>query len=320
MRSFESSASGLLDRPLDADAISEEIRDERTDMESFRGAKFYENDEIDADLEQCHTIGQKIEDERRNYSPEKQASYERGLAAEYTFRHGIAEYGWLAPDVNMIVTSEYDDYVRGIDSIAQIITGPEQFEHLGFAIDFASGAEDVGMKIRRTFDSIDQGFTPSVKYFDSEKTGKLKNFKVPRIVIGASPDTLARLAAYSSEVMNGSGIAESVKQQLREDSFKLVIFGEIEAQLGVFVNRLQKVLKQAQLEKRPEIEQRAKASLSTHQKALATVQRLAEEAEITLDDIRTQMKGDIFAAKMAQALSALSLTPIAFKEKRAPLA
>ncbi len=308
------SPSGSLGRILDAEAIMQETDRARIDMSSFRGAKFYDTDEIDADLHQCQELHQRFEDEREHYTPEKRAQFERGLAAEYTFRHAIEEYGWLADDVNVIVTSEYDDYVGGIDTIAQIIMGAERFEHLGFAIDFATGTDDVGKKIRRTFDSLDQGFTPRVKYFDSEKTGKLKNFKVPRIVIGASPETLERLATYSSEIMSGSGIAEASREEIRRDSFRAVLFGEIQAQLSVFIHRIEKVITQARTEKRADILERATSSLVTHRKALAVIQELAADAGIDLGAIQKHIRGDVFAVSMAQALSLLSQTPITFRK------
>lgn len=316
MKSPEISSNESLGKILNAETIIAETDKARIDMDSFRNAKFYEVDEVDADLQQCQEISDKILSERSNYTPERRAQYERGLAAEYTFRHAIEKYGWLAKEVNVIVTSEYDDFVRGIDSIAQIITGLDKLEHLGFAIDFATGSEDVGNKIRRTFDAIDQGFTPSVKYFESEKTGKLKNFKVPRIVIGSGSETLERLATYSSEIMGGSSASDSAKEAIRNDPFRAVLFGEIEAQLSVFINRLQKVVDQAKREKRDEIEQRAKSSLDIHKKALTVVQELAKEAGITMEMIQKHIRGDLFANKMGQALSILSLTPIEFRAKK----
>jgi hypothetical protein len=316
MKSPESHSTGSLGKILDAETIIKETDKKRINIDSFRGSKFYEVDEIDADLHQCQEIDSRIKSERKNYTPEKRAQYERGLAAEYTFRNAIEKYGWLADQVNLIVTSEYDDFVRGIDSIAQIITGLDKFEHLGFAIDFATGSEDVGNKIRRTFDAIDQGFTPSIKYFESEKTGKLKNFKVPRIVIGSGPETLERLATYSSEVMNSSDAADSAKKSIREDPFRAVLFGEIEAQLSVFINRLQKVVDQAKKEKRDDIEHRANSSLVMHKKALTIVQELAKKAGINMETIQKNIRGDLFAVKMGQALSVLSLTPIEFRGKK----
>lgn len=301
------------EQALDPEKIIEDIESSRIDPNDFRNNSYFDAGDIDADLSHCNTLHGKFEDQKKNYSREQQAQYERGLAAEYALRHAIEEHGWISENIHVIVTSEYDDYVRGIDSVLQIVLGESRYEHLGFAIDFASGTEDVGNKIRRTFDMLDQGYAPSVKYFDSPKTGQLKNFKVPRIIVGGGPENLQRLAAYSAEILNDSGVSESIKETIKNDPFRAILFGEIEAQLSVFIHRIEKVVDQAVRERRPEIEERAKSSLKMHQNALKVIEDLAKEAGIDTNVIRKDIKGDIFAVKMAQALSLLSMTPVVFK-------
>ncbi len=304
-----------VDQIADVETMTEEIERKRVDPEEFRGHPFYTEAEIDQDIDKSAKLHDIFEQKRQTHTEEQKAQFERGIAAEFSLRHAIENYGWLGENVNMIIASQYDDYVRGIDSIAQIILGPERFEHLGFAIDFATGTEDVGNKLRRTFDSIDNGYTPSVKYFNSERTGKLKNFKVPRLVIGAGRESLEKLANLSMEIMNGSGIAESVKDEIRQDPFRFVLFGEIEAQLSVFINRFTKVIEKARAEKRYDIEKRALASQRAHETALRTIQELAKQSGADVKTISKHIRGDNFAEKMGMALSALSLTPIEFKKK-----
>lgn len=303
----------ITEQILDSEKIIEDIESSRIDPNDFRKNSYFDVGDIDADLSHCSNLHGKFEDQKKSYNSEQQAKYERGLAAEYALRHAIEEHGWICENIHVIVTSEYDDYVRGIDSVLQIVLGEGRYEHLGFAIDFASGTEDVGNKIRRTFDMLDQGYSPSVKYFDSPKTGQLKNFKVPRIIVGGAPENLQRLAAYSAEILNDSGISESVKETIKKDPFRAILFGEIESQLSVFIHRLEKVIDQAKKERRPEIESRAKSSLKMHQDALKVIEDLAFEAKIDTNTIKKDIKGDIFAVKMAQALSLLSITPVIFK-------
>jgi hypothetical protein len=304
------------EQALDPEKIIEDIEKSRINPDDFRNNRHFDAGDIDADLSHCQNLHGIFDDQKKRYTAEQQAQYERGLAAEYTLRHAIEEHGWLSENIHVIVTSVYDDYVRGIDSVMQIVLGEGRYEHLGFAIDFASGAENVGDKIRRTFDMIDQGYAPSVKYFDSPKTGQLKNFKVPRIIVGGGPENLQRLAAYSAEILNDSGISDRVKESIKTDPFRAILFGEIEAQLSVFIHRLEKVIAQAREEQRFDIEERAKSSLKMHQVAFEVIEDLAKEAGIDTDAIRKDIKGDIFAVKMAQALSLLSMTPIMFKQKQ----
>jgi hypothetical protein len=296
--------------------IAEKIDEIRIKLESFRGQKFYDDAEIDRDLERCKNLKEIFESKNASKSEVEREQYERGLVAEYTFRQALAEYGWLAKKIKVIVTSEFDDFVGGIDSVAQIETGPGRFEHLGLAIDFAASMNDVGEKLRRTFDSLDLGFSSSVKYFDSEKTGKLKNLKMPRIIIGAGHESMERLITYSSEMMSGQEISDSVKKEISEDPFRYILFGEIEAQLIVFIARLEKVVAEAIKQNRPDIEKRATSSLDIHRDSLKTIQRLAEESNLDMNTLRRHIKGDSFATKMHSALNLLSFTPIDFDRQQ----
>ncbi len=303
----------ITEQTLDPEKIIEDIENSRIDPNDFRNNRFFDVGDIDADLSHCENLHGQFDDQKKRYTPEQQSQYERGLAAEYTLRHAIQEHGWISENIHVIVTSEYDDYVRGIDSVLQIVLGEGRYEHLGFAIDFASGTADVGKKIRRTFDMIDQGYAPSVKYFDSPKTGQLKNFKVPRIIVGGGPENLQRLAAYSAEILNDSGISDTVKESIKTDPFRAILFGEIETQLSVFVHRLEKVVEEARKLNRPEIESRAQGSLKMHQNALQVIQDLAHNAGIDIHAIKKDIRGDVFAVEMARALSLLSMTPVVLK-------
>lgn len=293
-----------------AEAVAKDIEQRRIKLQSFKGHKFYDDAEIDKDIKRCEELEAIF---HKDISEEQNERHVMGQAAEYTFRSAMEKYAWLAENIKMLVTSQYDDYVRGIDSIAQIDLGPSKFEHLGFAVDFTTDPDKAGEKLRRTFDDLDQGRTAAVKYFQSEKTGMLKNFKVPRLVIGAGQESLERLSAYASEILNGSAISESVEQEIRNDPFKMVLLGEIQAQLSVFINRLKKVIEKANSENRSLIAIRAKNALQIHIQALQTVQHLTAQSEIEIKDIAKHVQGDRFAQAIGSALSLLSHTPIEFK-------
>jgi hypothetical protein len=294
--------------------IKEEAARERIDPTEFEG--LFTREEIEADMENCVRLSNIFKEDSLQAGPEQLAALERGEAAEYTFRHAIEDYGWLAEKISVTVASLYDDYVRGIDAIAEIPRGTKPSQHLGFAIDFASSADDVGNKLRRTFDSIDLGYTSSVKYFESESLGKQTNFKIPRVVVGAGPESLERLVSYSQEIMKDSSVSDEVKRQLREDAFQYVVLGEITAQLSVFCNRLEKVIAKSKAEKKPDITRRAEVSLEIHSEALQTMISIITEKGVDMGTIQKHVRGDAFAAKMGTALSQLSLTPITLEEQK----
>ncbi|GEM_PF-2302453 len=293
---------------VEIEHIVEEIDRERINLKSFEGHKSFTRDEIDKDLFTSKMLWQNFEQQRKKFDTIQREAYERGLRAEYVLRHVIEEHGWLADDVKVIPTSQYDDFARHIDSVAQISTGEGTFEFLGLAIDFTSGAEDIGPKLRKSFADLDQGSCPSVKYFDSAVTGKVKDFAVPRVIIGAGAANMERLSAYCSEVMSGSGISESVREEIKNDSYRYVLFAEIIMQLDAFVNRLKKVCQEAERKHRKDIKERATESLKIHEKALTTVKQLAINADIDITSGSNKIRGDRFAVKMASDLSELSRT------------
>ncbi len=298
------------------EAISKEYGDKSIKLESFRGHQYFDDEEINRDLESCRKKKADIEARRAKMSPRELEQLNTGVMAEYAFRHAIADYGWLAPKVNVIISSLYDDYFWGIDSIAQIVEGEDKYEHIGFAMDFGTSLEDIGTKLAHTFDSLDNGFCPSAKYFDSEPTGKLKKFKLPRMVVGAGPETLERLISYSDEILAGSAISDKAKHEIKGDGYRYVLFGIMLAQIEVFCARLQTVIDKARVEKRPDIGKRAETTLKIHEKARRTLKKLALDSGVTAELMQKHLRGDSYAGRMRGALQALSLTPIVFKQER----
>jgi len=256
---FETAGTATVEL-TDIERILDEIESERIKLEDFRGTGIVPDEEIDRDLERCRAKEGQIAETNRNISAERREQLEHGHEAEYTLRHCIQDFGWLAPEVHVLITSQFDDYFYGVDSVAQIILDPEHFENLGLAVDFASSQAEVGAKLQKTFESLDQGYATSIKYFDSDVTGKATGVRVPRLVIGAGSGAITRMANYCSEIMSGSGMAEKSRQAITQDAFRYVLYGEILAQLGTFCDRLNKVIAQARAQRRHEISTRAEDS------------------------------------------------------------
>ncbi len=296
---------------LDIEKISDEMEERRIKPEKFKGHPHFDSDEIDRDLRRCEELKQLFRQANEKEGPHKKEQSERGLTAEFVFRRALEEYGWLSDKLKMILTSTFDDFENGIDSVAQIELGPSRYEHIGFAVDFAASRSDVGQKLSRCFDEIDSGRSARVKYFDSEKTGQLRNFKVPRIVVGAGQENLDRLVSYSAEMINDSGEAGSIKEKIKADPYRFVLFGIIEAQLSVFIGRLSKVIdKMRQAKHLPVAIAGAQRTLDMYRQTLATILQLAEEAGIDSGTIQKHIRGDKFAMEIARDLSILSRTPI----------
>ncbi len=311
--SFESVASDTVERHLEdtLDMISE-MDGRRIKLEDFHGVKFIEEQQIHDDQIVVDKLEAKFNKDPQRMSQEELRQFEIGNAAEYTFVHALEEAQWLAPKVNAIVTSKYDDYVRGIDTVAQIDLGEGRFEHLGFAIDFGTSKDDIGKKLLKTLDSIDRGSCPSVRYFNSPKTGKLKEFKLPRVIVGAGQESLNRLVDYSKEILNKTGVSQEASESLKTDPFKYVMLGEILSQLDFCIHRLEKVVEQYKGGIDMHKLQRAEKALEIHRNALSSLNDIMSSMGVTLEDIQKHVKGDSYAIEMAGAISKLSPLPIGF--------
>lgn len=170
----------------------------------------------------------------------------------------------------MTPASSYDDYFRGIDSV---------------------------------FHGLNQGLCPSVKYFSSPKSGQMRDVKMPRIIVGASPESLDRLIEYSEEIMNGSKVSDKLKIEMKNDPFRFVFFGEVMAQLDLYANRLRKVVEAASRQKKYDIEKSAREALGIYETSLKNFATIAAVGGVTNELIRKHIRGDHYAQKMAQELS-----------------
>ncbi|MCA9364038.1 hypothetical protein KC727_02365 [Candidatus Kaiserbacteria bacterium] len=109
----------------------------------------------------------------------------------------IHEYGelgdWFGENATTIKTSEYDDYVNGVDLVVEL-SDDDFSHHLALAVDVTFGSKHVHKKFQKIKEEIDAEKLAEVKYFESHGfRGTLK--QVPRIVVGAECDTVRQLAA-----------------------------------------------------------------------------------------------------------------------------
>lgn len=169
--------------------LQEVLERETTEVErkiinprSFRGAPGFLDAEIEADVRMM----EKLRAEFTDMSGLSEAELEtrvNGSIIERMFPTVIERYHWLGEQAHIIYTSLYDDYVNGVDSVAQI-TSPEPAQNLGFEIDFTSSEMEMRDKVRKIGGKLEQGAVYKVKYFDSPATGKIKNLELPKVAFG----------------------------------------------------------------------------------------------------------------------------------------
>jgi hypothetical protein len=99
---------------------------------------------------------------------------------------------WLGSNVVLIKTSDYDDFVNGVDAVAEY-DNEEGVSRVAMAIDVTFN-HDVQKKISKIKSNIEEGNLTKVKYFESELEdirGEIKN--IPHIILGADVDTVREL-------------------------------------------------------------------------------------------------------------------------------
>lgn len=294
---------------IDAEALADTMQG-RVDMDSFEGV--VDHEEIVQDKEKCKKLDAKMRIQDQGLDSDNRKETEKGAVAEAVFHKAIEKYGWLSKNASIHRTSRYDDVINDMDAFVEILLESGERKHLGFAIDFTISLVGLKKKLEHAFLELDQGKIPTIKYFQASNGDKQKDFPLPRVVVGSGRETLERLAAYNLEILGKSHTAQESEQALRKDSFKAVLFGEIETQLIIFIERLKKVITIAEREKRDDIEEGATTSLAIHQKALEVVQDLATKAGITEKTIQQHIRGDSFAGKMREDLGELLNSEIKF--------
>ncbi len=113
--------------------------------------------------------------------------------------HG-EQSNWLGENAVTIKTSEYDDFVNGVDAVIEFQgSEPGTASYLGLAADVTFTA-DTTDKFDRLRSQIDRGELAKVKYFHSEHMnvhGQLS--KLPEVILGASKGTVLEVAELWAE-------------------------------------------------------------------------------------------------------------------------
>ena len=93
---------------------------------------------------------------------------------------------WFGPNAFTIKTSEYDDFINGVDVIIEFYN-EDGTSCLTLALDItlASNTGDLRRKLRRAREEIDDAKLARIKYFSSEHSGIRGELKdIPRGVVG----------------------------------------------------------------------------------------------------------------------------------------
>lgn len=196
----------------------DKIRRSRINPETFRGVKFFTDQEIDSDLAHVDAKERGFKERAQFHTPEQRVINDNAEVIEVMMPMIIRDFDWLGANTNIIYTSRYDDIVNGIDSVAQLME-PNESWNIGMEIDFTSSEEEMKDKIKKIETRLQDGKISSVKYFDSPTTGKLKNLKMPKIAFGISGKEMGDFVSIIADAYLSRN-KESAQKELRNHRMK----------------------------------------------------------------------------------------------------
>lgn len=264
-----------------ADSILEEINENenrRIDPESFRGVRGFIDEEIDKDIKDVEQKKARIELSDGEHEGIDEQVLITSRIAEHVINEGIKNGGWFGDSANIILPSLYDDYFRGVDSIAEFTKDEKNPERMALSMDFTIKKNDIGKKMARNMEFLGRGIIPSVKYFDSPVTGKQKNVWMPKVILAADYSKLQRIKDEYVELIK-SGNQEDAKKILENDPVQYVFLDEIRAQLNAYTNICYEFLKNEKAGK-------------LHYRALKIFEGVLAERGIDLDRMKKEGRGD----------------------------
>ncbi len=142
----------------------------------------------------------------------------------------VCEHGelsdWFGSGCEIIKTSLFDDYVNGIDMVAEIKGEHQGFSHLALGIDVTFGSKDLRKKFDPIRAGIDKGHLGEIKYFYTERQHYRAHLeKVPQVVVGVEIERLKDLALLWMNRKN---------KELSRHPAQIIILEEIALQLETF--------------------------------------------------------------------------------------
>ena len=136
----------------------------------------------------------------------------------------IEQSNWLGANARTIRTSEYDDFINGVDLVATF-RDEASMSHLALGVDITFGSLSMQKKFDRIKNDIQNNKLADVKYFEAPGYKGSLN-QVPRVVIGVDIDKVIALAGLWGRNDNKS---------LAEHVTKDIIADEIEKQVRAFM-------------------------------------------------------------------------------------
>ena len=207
------------------------VYDHRPDPYKFVGLvdlqdeNFYSQESIEKDLAYVSGIRSSIDDKNSLYGESLKSKRESGFEQSEIFQVMVIDLinkGWI-PNMESIMTHDYDDLHAGIDSVMQY--RKELYFGASFDMTINEDTEAIEKKIQKNWDHyISQGKVPYVKYFEDPENPENRGKRVmPKFIIGGSQEDLLSLTrAYINDD----------NELLQNHPLKYTFIAQIESQLS----------------------------------------------------------------------------------------
>lgn len=181
--------------PLEIDDARNYLTEEAIDIETFKD--LYGEQVVERDQEAVARLQGRFAVEDKAQAMPNGPTFEQlrqlsEITESYLLR-GLNEAEWI-PFCKGIKTSDYDDYMNGVDMVLEYQRANNPAHHLGLGVD-VTFSNHLEKKLEQIKQEIEVGRLVSLKYFDSPAShfrGELR--KIPRAVVGFDIGTIRRLA------------------------------------------------------------------------------------------------------------------------------
>lgn len=202
------------------------------DHDDFVDGIMYSQENVDGAKKKVAEMEVEFEAERNEGTEEEvQAKHRRKMMADCLEAIFLYTRSWFGPTARLFPTTKWDDYMNGVDMVAERHEG-DLVDHHGFALDITyGGSKTVLKKMKGIADGIKKGLLAQVSFFKSGD-GKFKGQlgDIPLIVIGADGNTMMGLINTFAE-----GEGSHVDKKLSEHPFQFQMIDQIMQQCDFFI-------------------------------------------------------------------------------------
>lgn len=201
-----------------------ETETDRIKMDEFRD--LYGDETVEKHKRQVKDLEEDFrKQDEKEHAPEEARRFGKILEAILIEQIELNE--WLGSGVNTQQTTEYDDYLNGIDFISEFKKeGMQNF--LGFAIDATHGVLVIRKKFAKIQRGLDQGILGEVQYFrSSDGAIQGRQRMIPKIVLALDKRHVVEIARLWV-----SGKQKELNEHPLKHIFIQEVFAQLEAQLA----------------------------------------------------------------------------------------